>query len=78
MFHEDRPLLVAEKAGIRDLASHLIPLVKALGGVRKIFLTPLARYWPKPWCSDVNYHMNFKASSHCRLWVGIFLTSGTS
>jgi hypothetical protein len=63
-FPEDRPLLVVEKAGIRDLTSQLIPPVKALGGMRKIFLTPLARYWPKPCCSDVNHHINITASSH--------------
>jgi hypothetical protein len=63
-YHVDGPLLVADKAGVRDLTSQLTPLIKALAGVRKIFLTPLARYWLKPCCSDEAHHVNFKASGY--------------
>jgi hypothetical protein len=62
-YHIDGPLLLANKQGIRDLSSQLTPLVKALGCSRKIFLTPLARYWLKPCCQDEAHHVNFSASS---------------
>ncbi len=63
-YHGDGPLLVADKAGIRDLTSQLTPLVKALAGIRKIFLTLLARYWLKPCCEEDSHHVNFKASGY--------------
>ncbi len=55
---------VTDKAGVRDLTSQLTPLIKALAGVRKIFLTPLARYWLKPCCNEETHHVNFKASGY--------------
>jgi hypothetical protein len=63
-YHIDGPLLVADKAGVRDLTSQLTPLIKTLAGVRKIFLTPLARYWLKPCCGDEEHHVNFHASGY--------------
>jgi hypothetical protein len=63
-YHVDGPLLLADKAGIRDLTSQLTPLVKALAGIRKIFLTPLAKYWLKPCCEEDSHHVNFKASGY--------------
>jgi hypothetical protein len=63
-YHIDGPLLVADKAGIRDLTSQLTSLIKTLTGIRKIFLTPLARYWLKPCCSDEVHHVNFHASGY--------------
>jgi hypothetical protein len=56
----DSSLVVADKATIKDLMNQLSPLLRVLGGSRKIFLTLLARYWVAPCCSDpghlVNYH----------------------
>jgi hypothetical protein len=55
---------LADKQGIRDLTSQLTPLIKSLEGSRKIFLTPLARYWLKPCCQDTSHHTNFGASQY--------------
>ncbi len=55
---------MADKAGIRDLTSQLTPLIKSLTGIRKIFLTPLARYWLKLCCGDDDHHVNFHASGY--------------
>jgi hypothetical protein len=63
-FHIDGPLLLADKAGVRDLTSQLTPLIKTLAGIWKIFLTPLARYWLKPCCGDEEHHVNFHASGY--------------
>jgi hypothetical protein len=60
-YHIDSSLVVADKAAIKDLVSQIVPLLKVLGSSRKIVLTPMARYWVAPCCSDpkhtVNYHM---------------------
>jgi hypothetical protein len=63
-YHVDGPLLIADKSGIRDLTSQLTPLIKALSGTRKIFLTPPMRYWLKLYCQDDAHHVNFKASGY--------------
>ncbi len=59
-YHIDSSLVVADKVAIKDLVSQLAPLLKTLGGSRKIVLTPMARYWVAPCCGDplhlVNYH----------------------
>jgi hypothetical protein len=60
----DGPLLIADTSGIRDLTSQLTPLIKVLGETRKIFLTPLGRYWLKPCCQEDKHHLNFKASDY--------------
>ncbi len=40
------------------------PLFKALGQLRKLFLTPLARYWLKPCCDNPDHHTNYSSSSY--------------
>ncbi len=59
-YHVDGSLVVADKAAIKDMVHQLSPLLKVLGGSRKIFLTLMARHWVNPCCSDpghvVNYH----------------------
>ncbi len=59
-YHIDGSLVVADKAVIKDLVNQILPLLKVLGSSRKIVLTPMARYWVAPCCSDpthtVNYH----------------------
>jgi hypothetical protein len=59
-YHIEGSLVVADKAAVKDLVQQLAPLLKGLGSSRKIILTPLARYWVAPCCSDpthtVNYH----------------------
>jgi hypothetical protein len=63
-FHINGPLLLADKQGIRDLTNQRMPLIKTLKCSRKIFLTPLARYWLKPCCQDESHHTNFSASQY--------------
>jgi hypothetical protein len=41
-FHNDGPLLVPDKAGMKDLMAKRVPLVKELGESKKVFLAPLA------------------------------------
>jgi hypothetical protein len=59
-YHVDGSLVVADKATVRDLLSMIGPVIRALGNARKVFLTPLARYWVGPCCGDpahiTNYH----------------------
>jgi hypothetical protein len=56
----DGSLVVADKATVRDLLSTIGPVIRALWNARKVFLTPLARYWVGPCCRDTahvtNYH----------------------
>ncbi len=47
-YQVDGSLVVADKAAIKDLVNQLTPLFRVLGGSRKIYLTPLARYWVAP------------------------------
>jgi hypothetical protein len=59
-YHIDGSLVVADKAAVKDLVQQFAPVLKALGNSRKLFMTPLARYWVAPCCGDpahtVNYH----------------------
>ncbi len=59
-YHVDGSLVVADKATVRDLLTTAGPVIRALGNAQKVFLTPLARYWVSPCCSDTahvtNYH----------------------
>ncbi len=52
--------MVADKAGIKDLTSKLVPLIHALKGARKLFLAPLSRYWLNPCCGDPDHLVNYK------------------
>jgi hypothetical protein len=47
-YHIDGPLIVADKSGVKDLTAKLMPLLRELGECKKVFLTPLARYWLPP------------------------------
>ncbi len=40
----------------------LSPLIQSLGGARKIFLTPLARYWVNPCCGDPSHVTNYRTT----------------
>ncbi len=48
---------MADKPTVRELVWTAIPLLKHLGAARKLFLTPLARYWVAPCCDD-SHHLN--------------------
>jgi hypothetical protein len=59
-YHVDGSLVVADKPAIKDLVHQLSPLIQALGGSRKIFLTPLARYWVNPCCGDPSHVSSYR------------------
>jgi hypothetical protein len=48
LYHIDGPLLLAVKAGVKDLTAKLFSLIKALGASKKLVLLPLGRYWCAP------------------------------
>jgi hypothetical protein len=64
IYHVDVPLLVADKAGIKDLTAKLAPLLQELGGCKKLVLTPLARYWLSPCCDNVDHVSNYREKNY--------------
>ncbi len=73
IYHVDGVLHVANKPEVRDLVSKLTPLLKTLGPrVKKIFLSPLTRYWIRPCCSAPDHLTNYSAASYLpNLGVGV-------
>jgi lysophospholipase L1-like esterase len=63
-YHIDGSLAVADKAVIKDLVGQLTPVLKALGGSRKIILSPLARYWVAPCCGDPLHLVNYRTTGY--------------
>jgi hypothetical protein len=59
-YHINGELVVADKAGIKDLTSKLVPLIRSLKGAKKLFLAPLSRYWLNPCCGDPEHLVNYK------------------
>ncbi len=55
---------MADKGGIKDLTAKLAPLLCELGGSKKLFLTPLARYWLSPCCNNVEHVSNYKEKNY--------------
>jgi hypothetical protein len=64
IYHVDGPLLVADKAGIKDLTAKLATLLQELGGCKKLVLTPLARYWLSPCCDNVDHVSNYREKNY--------------
>ncbi len=58
-YHVDGLLIVADKSGVKDLTAKLMPLLRELGECKKVFLTPLARYWLAPCCSKEDHLVNY-------------------
>jgi hypothetical protein len=56
----DGNLVVADKPAVKDLVYQLGPLLKLLENSKKLFLTPLARYWVAPCCGDAAHHTNYR------------------
>jgi predicted membrane-bound spermidine synthase len=46
--YADGTLQVADKAAIKEMMTLLLPPIESLGTAKKVFLTPLTRYWLKP------------------------------
>jgi hypothetical protein len=63
-YHVVGRLLVADKAGIKDLTATLAPLIQELGGSKKLFLTPLARYWLSPCCVYTDHVSNYREKNY--------------
>jgi hypothetical protein len=57
-------LTVADKPAVKNLVQQLTPLLKELGGTKKIILTPLARYWVGPCCNDLTHHTNYRTPGY--------------
>jgi hypothetical protein len=63
-YHIDGQLVVADKAAMKGLMGLLMPLIKLLGNSRKLFLTPLARYWVGPCCDKDTHHTNYRSQGY--------------
>jgi hypothetical protein len=59
-YHVDGTLTVADKPTVKELLSILSPLLKLLGGSKKLLLTPMARYWVAPCCADPDHLTNYR------------------
>jgi hypothetical protein len=66
-FHITGTLQVADKGAVKEMVGLLAPLLKVLGPMRKLFLTPLARYWLKPCCENPDHHTNYSSSNYLPL-----------
>jgi hypothetical protein len=63
-YHIKGELVVADKAGIKDVMNKLVPLIQALSGARKLFLTPLSRYWIDPCCGETSHLTNYRMAGY--------------
>jgi hypothetical protein len=60
-YHVDGTLTVADKPTVKELTSILAPLLKVLGGSKKLLLTPMARYWVAPCCAEPDHLTNYRS-----------------
>jgi hypothetical protein len=60
----DSNLTVVDKPVVKELASTLTLLLKVLGGSKKLALTPLARYWVTPCCSEPGHLTNYRSPGY--------------
>jgi hypothetical protein len=63
-YHITGELVVADKAGIKDLSGKLVLLICTLCGAKKMFLSPLSRYWLDPCCSNPEHLTNYKSPGY--------------
>jgi hypothetical protein len=52
-------LWVADKYTVKNLTARLGPVIRALDRIRKLFITPLLRYWSAPCCNQRGHISNF-------------------
>jgi hypothetical protein len=64
IYHVPGELLVADKTGIKDLSNKLVPLIRALCGAKKLFLSPLSRYWLNPCCPNPEHVTNYNTPGY--------------
>jgi hypothetical protein len=62
--HINGELLIADKAGVKDLTNKLVPLIRALSGVKKLFLMLLSIYWIDLCCGDPNHLTNYRMADY--------------
>jgi hypothetical protein len=60
-YHVDGTLTVADKPTVKELTNILAPLLKVLGGSKKLLLTPMARYWVAPCCAEPDHLTNYRS-----------------
>jgi hypothetical protein len=63
-YHITGERVVADKAGIKDLSGKLVPLIQPLCGAKKLFLSPLSKYWLDPCCSNPDHLVNYKTPGY--------------
>jgi hypothetical protein len=63
-YHITGSLQIADKGAVKEMVGLLAPLFKVIGQLRKLILTPLARYWLKPCCENPENHTNYSASTY--------------
>jgi hypothetical protein len=63
-YHVDGTLTVADKFTVKELTGTLSPLLKMLGGSKKLVLTPMARYWVTPCCGDPEHLTNYRTPGY--------------
>jgi hypothetical protein len=64
VYHVVGALVVADNAGIKDVTNKLVPLVRALESVKKLFLSPLARYQLDPCCATEGHVTNYQTPGY--------------
>jgi hypothetical protein len=77
-YHVDGSLVVADKAAIKDLVNQLTPLFRMLGGSRKIYLTPLARYWVALAAATLAMRLTTIQPGSCQNWETLSQCFATS
>jgi hypothetical protein len=63
-YHVEGTLTVADKPIVKELSNTLAPLLKMLGGSKKLVLTPMARYWVTPCCGDPEHLTNYRTPGY--------------
>jgi hypothetical protein len=63
-YHITGELVIADKAGIKDLSGKVVPLIRALCGAKKLFLSPLSRYWLDLCCTNPEHLTNYKSPGY--------------
>ncbi len=58
-YHVNGCLRVADKGAVKALTSQLGPVIYALGGIKKLFVSPLLRYWASLCCGQRGHISNF-------------------
>ncbi len=67
-YHINGELVVADKSGIKDLTNKLFPLIRSVCGAKKLFLSPISRYWLNPCCGDPTHLVNYRTEGFLLSW----------